>query len=197
MQLCGNRLAVYILGLEVLFLLISVQYVYSFSTTRDIVGNRSIIANPHQRKALEPMNLWEVFANSWICLTKRPCLNFIFLIPCHWRKVPATFEKAESANSLPFAVHFHMGAYFCMCAYKCDVVVVIKMSAYIHDHGCLFCVGAYYHNFTVYLFMFWGSNIIDTLLVPRMANTLFTITCSFQKVLEHSDRVKYFLSMYT
>ena len=44
----------------------------------------------------------------------------------HWRKVAATFEKAESANSLPFAVHFHMGAY------KRDVVVVIKMGAYIH-----------------------------------------------------------------
>ena len=38
---------------------------------------------------------------------------------------------------------FHMGAYLCMGAYKCDVVVVIKMGAYIH--GVLFfCVGAYY-----------------------------------------------------
>ena len=44
----------------------------------------------------------------------------------HWRKVAATFKKAESANSLPFAVPFHMGAY------KRDVVVVIKMGAYIH-----------------------------------------------------------------
>ena len=42
------------------------------------------------------------------------------------------FEKAESATSLSFAVCFHMGAYFCMCAYKRDVVVVIKMGAYIH-----------------------------------------------------------------
>ena len=39
---------------------------------------------------------------------------------------------------------FHMGAYFCMGAYKHDVVVVIKMDAYIH--GCLFCVGAYYSS---------------------------------------------------
>ena len=39
----------------------------------------------------------------------------------HWRKV-ATFEKAESANPLPFAVYFHIGAYFCMGAYKRDVV---------------------------------------------------------------------------
>ena len=33
------------------------------------------------------------------------------------------------------------GAYFCMGAYKCDVVVVIKMGAYIHGVfilcGCL------------------------------------------------------------
>ena len=65
----------------------------------------------------------------------------------HWQKVAAMFEKAESANSLPFAVYFHMGAYFCMGAYKRDVVVVIKMGAYIH--GCLFCVGAYYPDFTV------------------------------------------------
>ena len=40
------------------------------------------------------------------------------------------------------------GAYFCMGAYKRDVVVVIKMGAYIH--GCLFCVGAYYPDFTVF-----------------------------------------------
>ena len=53
----------------------------------------------------------------------------------HWRKVAATFENAESANSLQFAVPFHMGAY------KRDVVVVIKMGAYIHGVlilcGCL------------------------------------------------------------
>ena len=34
-----------------------------------------------------------------------------------------------------------MGAYFCMGAYKCNVVVVIKMGAYIHGVlilcGCL------------------------------------------------------------
>ena len=47
----------------------------------------------------------------------------------HWRRVAATFETTES---LPFVVHFHMGAYFCMGAYKRDVVVVIKMGAYIH-----------------------------------------------------------------
>ena len=56
-------------------------------------------------------------------------------IAIHWRKVAAMFDKTESANSLPFAVPFHVGAY------KRDVVVVIKMGDYIH--GCLFCVGAY------------------------------------------------------
>ena len=43
----------------------------------------------------------------------------------HWRKVATTLEKAESANSLPFVVYFHMGAYSSMGAYKHDVVVVI------------------------------------------------------------------------
>ena len=59
----------------------------------------------------------------------------------HWRKVAAMFKKANSANSLLFVVHVHMGAYFCMGAYKHDVVVVIKMGAYIHGVlilcGCL------------------------------------------------------------
>ena len=62
---------------------------------------------------------------------------FPVLIACYKRretlaKVAATFEKAESANSVPFAVPFHVGAYFRMGAYKCNVVVVIKMGAYIH-----------------------------------------------------------------
>ena len=47
-------------------------------------------------------------------------------------KVAATYEKAESANLFLFAVPFHVGAYFCMGAYKRDVVVVIKVGAYIH-----------------------------------------------------------------
>ena len=59
----------------------------------------------------------------------------------HWRKVAATFEKAETADSLLFAVHIYMRTYFCMSAYKCDVVVVIKMGANIHRVlilcGCL------------------------------------------------------------
>ena len=52
-----------------------------------------------------------------------------------------TGEVAESANSLLFAMPFHVGAHFCMGAYKCDVVVVIKIGAYIHGVlilcGCL------------------------------------------------------------
>ena len=39
--------------------------------------------------------------------------------------IATTFEKAESTNSLPFAVAFHVGAYFCMGASKRDVVIVI------------------------------------------------------------------------
>ena len=62
----------------------------------------------------------------------------------HWQKVATTFEKAESANSLLFARNgcpFMWGAYFCMGAYKCDVIVIIKIGAYIHGVlilcGCL------------------------------------------------------------
>ena len=56
------------------------------------------------------------------------------LLTRHRRKVATTFEKAESANLLPFTRNgclFMWGAYFCMGAYKRDVVVVIKMGAYI------------------------------------------------------------------
>ena len=45
--------------------------------------------------------------------------NLLTIRDRHWRKVAATLEKAKSANSLPFAVYFHMGAH------KHDVVVVI------------------------------------------------------------------------
>ena len=39
------------------------------------------------------------------------------------------------------------GAYFCVGAFKRDVVAEIKMA--VNIHGCLFCVGAYYPDFTV------------------------------------------------
>ena len=58
------------------------------------------------------------------------------------------FEKAKSANSLPFAQNrclFMWGGYLCMGAYERRVVVVIKMGAYIHGVlilcGCSFCYG--------------------------------------------------------
>ena len=42
---------------------------------------------------------------------------------------------------------------FCVGAYKRDVVAEIKMAVNIHGVltlcGCLFCVGAYYPDFTV------------------------------------------------
>ena len=40
-----------------------------------------------------------------------------------------------------------MSAYFCMGAYKCDVVIITKIGACIH--GCLFCMGAYYPDLVV------------------------------------------------
>ena len=66
------------------------------------------------------------------------------------QEVAAAFEKAKSAISLLFAVYFPMGAYFCMGAYKRDVVVVIKMGAYIHGVlilcGCL--LSRFYGTYT-------------------------------------------------
>ena len=65
-------------------------------------------------------------------------------------KVAAMFEKAESANSLLFAWNgcfFMWSVYFCMDAYKRDVVVIIEMGAYIQ--GLLILCGAYYPNFMV------------------------------------------------
>ena len=56
------------------------------------------------------------------------------------------FEKDEAANSLPFAWN---GYLFIWVLRNGNVVVVIKMGAYIH--GCLFCVGAYYLHFMVYM----------------------------------------------
>ena len=43
-----------------------------------------------------------------------------------------------------------MGAYFVWGAYKQDVVIVIKIGAYIH--GGLFCMGTYYPNLWYLLF---------------------------------------------
>ena len=70
----------------------------------------------------------------------------------YWRTLAITFEKAKSASSLPFAWNrclFMWGAYFCMGAYKRDVVAEIKWVPIFM--GCLFCVDAYYPNFTVCL----------------------------------------------
>ena len=62
----------------------------------------------------------------------------------YWQKVTTMVEKAESANAPLFAWNwclFMWGAYFCNGAYKRDVVVVIKMGAYIDGVlilcGCL------------------------------------------------------------
>ena len=53
----------------------------------------------------------------------------------HWRKVAATLEKAESANSLLFAQNgclFIWVLVFVWVLINADVVVIIKMGAYIH-----------------------------------------------------------------
>ena len=69
----------------------------------------------------------------------------------HWRKLAATFEKKgriSKCTSVCAArgAFFMWGAYFCIGAYKRDVVVA-NMGAYIM--GCLFSMSAYYPDFTV------------------------------------------------
>ena len=68
----------------------------------------------------------------------------------HWRTLAATFEKAESANSPPFARNgclFMWDAYFCIGAYKRNGVAEIKMGAYIH--GVLILCGCLLSRFYV------------------------------------------------
>ena len=55
----------------------------------------------------------------------------------HWQKLAAMFKKSRITKFTPlkgaFSCGLMWGAYFCMGAYKCDVVIVMKMGAYIHE----------------------------------------------------------------
>ena len=83
-------------------------------------------------------------------------------------KVAAMFEKAESANTLPFTVPFHVGAY------KDDVVVVIKMGAYIHE--ALILCGC--SNFTVvFLYVSKLGRSRDTFQPPLALYHVFNLNC--------------------
>ena len=73
------------------------------------------------------------------------------LIPClqleidPGKKLPLRSKKPN--QQIHFRLHGNRCLFMWGAAYKCDVVVVIQMGAYIH--GSLFCVGAYYPDFTV------------------------------------------------
>ena len=67
--------------------------------------------------------------------------SFLTFGVTHWRKVATMLEKAKSTNSLLFAVPFHRVLIFVWVLIKHDVVVAIKMGAYIH--------GSAYPDFTV------------------------------------------------
>ena len=64
--------------------------------------------------------------------------------------LPKPLRLKKPNQQIDFCLQRHVGAYFRMGAYKCNVVVVIKIGAYIH--GFLFCVDAYYPDFTVFIF---------------------------------------------
>ena len=78
-------------------------------------------------------------------------------------------RRTESANLFPFAWNgclFMWGAYFCMGAYKRDVVVVIKMGAYIHEVlilcGCL--LSPFYGNLSLAGKYIYESNRLQFLI---------------------------------
>ena len=76
---------------------------------------------PTNVKHLEPTNPWEVFVNSWTCFIKRPCLNFCFYpvsIACLKSEIDTGEKYPLRSKKLN-----HVGAYFCMGAYKHGMVV--------------------------------------------------------------------------
>ena len=127
--------------------------VYSCSRTRDTVGDRLLPTPPpaHQRKVLRTNEFVRGFCLPRFWFVPRVD-SLLTIADRHWRTLATMFEKAESANSLPFSRNgclFMWGAYFYMGAYKHDVVAEIKMGAYIH--GVLILCGCYYPNFTTSL----------------------------------------------
>ena len=78
----------------------------------------------------------------------------------HWQKLAAMFKKSRITKFTPlkgaFSCGLMWGAYFCMGAYKCDVVIVMKMVPIIHGVlilcGCLlsrFCGSLHLHIYHV------------------------------------------------
>ena len=71
------------------------------------------------------------------------------------------------------------------CLYKHNVVAEIKMGAYIH--GCLFCVGAYYPDFTVCLLHPKGLVLYhDHIETYRAMTCYINAWWAWQATLEHS-----------
>ena len=136
-------------------------------------NNQSIVANPR------PWNQQireRFFVNSWIFFYQGTCLNFSFYpmsIAClqlkirHWQKVAIKFEKAESANSLPFTRNgclFMWVAYFCMGAYK-------RRCCCWNQNGCLYSWGVY--DFTMEICGFnYPISIPTGILVGRIVISL-------------------------
>ena len=85
----------------------------------------------------------------------------------HWQKVAIKFEKAESANSLPFTRNgclFMWVAYFCMGAYK-------RRCGCWNQYGCLYSWGVY--DFTMEICGFnYPISIPTGILVGRIVISL-------------------------
>ena len=91
------------------------------------------------------------FSISWIYFSKRRCLKFNFYpvsIACLQLEIDrGKIQLLHLKANLPLFCTVK-GAYFYMDAYKCNVVAVIKMGAYIH--GMLILCGCILPDFTVF-----------------------------------------------
>ena len=137
-------------------------------------------------------------ANSLICFIKQPCLYVSFypmLIAClqseikYQRKLAAICLKSQISNSLPFACNgclFLWGAYFCMAAYKHNVVVIIKMGACIQGVlilcGCLLSgfystclVATLYVNMLTWLYVTYYTCLACTRCWMLLGNQIFEL----------------------
>ena len=158
----------YILSLEVLILLVSVQC-YNFSTINRCQPPSTNVKRWNQRIRERFLLIpGYVLPRGLVFFLSR--VNSLLTIgDRHWRKVATMFEKSESANSLPFAVHFHMNAY------KRDV----KMGAYIHGVIILCgCLSRFYGiSYLPCLHTFWHASYIFILYV----SVFFDVNLSYSQ----------------
>ena len=148
MQLGENGLAVTHFRARISLSANSFSYVCSFFKPEiQFIIHQSLLTPAHQPKALEMNKSLKSVANSWKCFIKWPCLN-VGCLQLKTNMVKISHNKVRKSKS---AIHFHLcdnKCHFMWAAFfvwvhinimKCDVVVVIKIDAYIYN-VLLFCL---------------------------------------------------------